>query len=496
MAHGPYCRIASRCALVPYPLCTAKPYCGYSASSARIRRSRLTFARIEAAAMDALFPSPPMMQRVGIVKPRAQFPSISAKSGVAPRAKSARCIASIVAFRILSASISLSSALAIPKAAAFSRVGSIAALSRGKWFDNAMMVVATCGIAVPSFVVCTVLVYVFGVQLNALPTFGLTSPLHYIMPVASLALYPTAYISRLMRSSMLDVLGQDYMRTAKAKGLSTLKMLFKHALRNAILPVVTYLGPLLAYTVTAVKKLCLLMLVVFALTFSAAALDDPAPQCKAALVIDMNTETTLLDFHADERVYPASTTKIMTALLALEYGKLDEVATVSENAVKSLEGTGSVVSLKAGETFTLDELLHILLIPSSNDASNVIAEHIAGSTDAFVEKMNARAAALGCENTHFMNPHGLHDEEHYTTAADLYKITRAALEYDKFREIVALKEYRVEPTPLTEDVRHYYTTNYLLTQRIDPRRATKPCLKNARTHRRTEDCRAGVAFTP
>ncbi len=129
-------------------------------------------------------------------------------------------------------------------------VGSIAALSRGKWFDNAMMVVATCGIAVPSFVVCTVLVYVFGVQLNALPTFGLTSPLHYIMPVASLALYPTAYISRLMRSSMLDVLGQDYMRTAKAKGLSTLKMLFKHALRNAILPVVTYLGPLLAYTVT------------------------------------------------------------------------------------------------------------------------------------------------------------------------------------------------------------------------------------------------------
>lgn len=217
-----------------------------------------------------------------------------------------------------------------------------------------------------------------------------------------------------------------------------------------------------------VKKLCLLMLVVFALTFSAAALDDPAPQCKAALVIDMNTETTLLDFHADERVYPASTTKIMTALLALEYGKLDEVATVSENAVKSLEGTGSVVSLKAGETFTLDELLHILLIPSSNDASNVIAEHVAGSTDAFVEKMNARAAALGCENTHFMNPHGLHDEEHYTTAADLYKITRAALQYDKFREIVALKEYRVEPTPLTEDVRHYYTTNYLLTQRIDP----------------------------
>ena len=129
-------------------------------------------------------------------------------------------------------------------------VGSIAALFRGKWFDNAMMVVATCGIAVPSFVVCTVLMYVFGVRFNVLPTFGLTSPLHYIMPVASLALYPTAYISRLMRSSMLDVLGQDYMRTAKAKGFGALKVLFKHALRNAILPVVTYLGPLLAYTIT------------------------------------------------------------------------------------------------------------------------------------------------------------------------------------------------------------------------------------------------------
>ncbi len=129
-------------------------------------------------------------------------------------------------------------------------LGCISALNRGKIGDNVIIVIATCGIAVPSFVVCTLLMYAFGVKLGWLPTLGLTSWKHYIMPVSALAFYPTAYITRLMRSSMLDVLGQDYMRTAKAKGLNKFITVFKHALRNAILPVVTYLGPLLAYTVT------------------------------------------------------------------------------------------------------------------------------------------------------------------------------------------------------------------------------------------------------
>ncbi len=129
-------------------------------------------------------------------------------------------------------------------------LGSIAALNRGKWIDNLIIVISTCGIAVPSFVVSTVLMMILSVKLDLLPTYGLSSPLHYIMPVAALAFYPSSYITRLMRSSMLEVLGQDYMRTAKAKGLSQFVMLFKHALRNAILPVVTYLGPLLAYTLT------------------------------------------------------------------------------------------------------------------------------------------------------------------------------------------------------------------------------------------------------
>lgn len=129
-------------------------------------------------------------------------------------------------------------------------LGCVAALKRGKFLDSLISVIATCGIAVPSFVICTVLMYFLGVNLKLLPTMGLSSWKHYIMPIMALSFYPTAYIMRLMRSSMLDVLGQDYMRTAKAKGVSGILILFKHALRNAILPVITYVGPMLAYTVT------------------------------------------------------------------------------------------------------------------------------------------------------------------------------------------------------------------------------------------------------
>lgn len=129
-------------------------------------------------------------------------------------------------------------------------LGCLAALNRGKLLDNIIIVVATCGIAVPSFVICSVTMYFFGAKLNLLPTVGITTWKHYILPVFALSFYPTAYIARLMRSSMLDVLSQDYMRTAKAKGVSQFKMLFKHALRNSILPVVTYVGPMMAYTLT------------------------------------------------------------------------------------------------------------------------------------------------------------------------------------------------------------------------------------------------------
>lgn len=129
-------------------------------------------------------------------------------------------------------------------------LGCLSAYNRGKFGDNIIIVFATCGIAIPSFISSVVLLYTFGSKLNILPTVGLNTMSSYIMPVTALAIYPTAYITRLMRSSLLDVMGQDYIRTAKAKGLSNFKILFKHALRNAVLPVVTYVGPMLAGLMT------------------------------------------------------------------------------------------------------------------------------------------------------------------------------------------------------------------------------------------------------
>lgn len=129
-------------------------------------------------------------------------------------------------------------------------LGCLSAYNRGKLGDNIIIVFATCGIAIPSFISSVILLYTFGSKLNILPTVGLNTMSSYIMPVTALAIYPTAYITRLMRSSLLDVMGQDYIRTAKAKGLSNFKILFKHALRNAILPVITYVGPMLASLMT------------------------------------------------------------------------------------------------------------------------------------------------------------------------------------------------------------------------------------------------------
>lgn len=129
-------------------------------------------------------------------------------------------------------------------------LGCVSAFNRGKFADNFILVLATCGIAIPSFISSVLLLYTFGSKLNILPTVGLNSLSSYIMPVTALAIYPSAYITRLMRSSLLDVMGQDYIRTARAKGLSNFKTLFKHALRNAILPVVTYVGPMLASLMT------------------------------------------------------------------------------------------------------------------------------------------------------------------------------------------------------------------------------------------------------
>ena len=129
-------------------------------------------------------------------------------------------------------------------------LGCVSAYNRGKFADNIIIVLATCGIAIPSFISSVILLYTFGSKLNILPTIGLNSLASYIMPVTALSIYPTAYITRLMRSSLLDVMGQDYIRTAKAKGVHKWTVIFKHALRNSLIPVITYAGPQIAYIIT------------------------------------------------------------------------------------------------------------------------------------------------------------------------------------------------------------------------------------------------------
>ena len=127
-------------------------------------------------------------------------------------------------------------------------LGCISALKRGKWQDSVIRIVSTLGIAVPSFVIATGSMLLFSIELKLLPTYGLSTPSSYILPVFTLGFYPMCYIARLMRSSMLDTLGQDYIRTARAKGMSQMVVTFKHALRNSLIPIITYLGPLVAFT--------------------------------------------------------------------------------------------------------------------------------------------------------------------------------------------------------------------------------------------------------
>jgi oligopeptide transport system permease protein len=131
-------------------------------------------------------------------------------------------------------------------------LGCVAAYWRGSWLDGFLRVFTTLGVAIPGFVVATVLLIAFAVQLKWLPVLSssLSSPAAYIMPVISLALYPGCYIAKLTRTSMLDVINQDYIRTASAKGLKTKRIIFKHALRNSLIPVITYLGPLTAGIIT------------------------------------------------------------------------------------------------------------------------------------------------------------------------------------------------------------------------------------------------------
>ena len=128
-------------------------------------------------------------------------------------------------------------------------LGSLAALTRNRWPDRLIVFLTTLGTAMPSFVLATLLLLVFCLKLQLFPVWSSSNP-NYVLPIIALSLYPMAYITRLTKTSMLDALGQDYVRTAKAKGVVGWKVIFKHALRNALIPVITYVGPMVAYILT------------------------------------------------------------------------------------------------------------------------------------------------------------------------------------------------------------------------------------------------------
>ena len=146
-----------------------------------------------------------------------------------------------------------------------------------------------------------------------------------------------------------------------------------------------------------------------------------------------------------DKVYPASITKIMTAMLALQSGKLNDTVTITQDNV-TLEDGSQVCGFVAGDQVTLDQLLHCLLVYSGNDAASAIAEYVGGSTENFVQMMNNYAAKLGCTGTHFSNPHGLQDENHYTTPYDIYLMLNEAFTYPEFTEITELPSYTVTYT--------------------------------------------------
>lgn len=215
------------------------------------------------------------------------------------------------------------------------------------------------------------------------------------------------------------------------------------------------------------KKICItlfLFLIIFVSgCTSTYAYTIPDTYSSACLLMEESTGKILYSKNANSIMYPASTTKIMTAILTLENCKLSDTAVVSHNAVFSIPSGYSTASLVEGEVLTIEQLLNVLLIPSANDAAVVLAEHIAGSVEAFSDMMNSKAVELGCLNTHFVNPNGIHNENHYSTAYDLALIGRYAMQFPTFKEISSKTRYTLPITnAYSKEDRIFNTTNDLI----------------------------------
>lgn len=215
------------------------------------------------------------------------------------------------------------------------------------------------------------------------------------------------------------------------------------------------------------KKICItlfLFLIIFVSSCTSTyASTIPDTYSSACLLMEESTGKILYSKNANSIMYPASTTKIMTAILTLENCKLSDTAVVSHNAVFSIPSGYSTASLVEGEVLTIEQLLNVLLIPSANDAAVVLAEHIAGSVEAFSDMMNSKAVELGCLNTHFVNPNGIHNENHYSTAYDLALIGKYAMQFPTFKEISSKTRYTLPITnAYSKEDRIFNTTNDLI----------------------------------
>ena len=166
--------------------------------------------------------------------------------------------------------------------------------------------------------------------------------------------------------------------------------------------------------------------------------------CNSGIAMDFNTGNILYNNNCTKKIFPASTTKILTCIVALENLELDDTTVISKKVIQNTPLDSSVMGIKAGELYTIEELLYGLMLPSGNDAALAIAEAVSGSTSKFVELMNQKAIEIGCNESNFVNPHGYHDDNHYSTAYDMAMIFRYCLQNDSFKEIISTKEITIK----------------------------------------------------
>ena len=188
---------------------------------------------------------------------------------------------------------------------------------------------------------------------------------------------------------------------------------------------------------------------------------------ESAVVMDANTGTILYGKEADTKRYPASITKVMTALLAVENCKMSDVITYSNAAVNGIEAGSSTAGINVGAKLTVEDSLYALMLVSANEAAAAIAEHISGSTTEFAKLMTKRAKELGCTNTQFKNPHGLPNEEHYTTAHDMGLILKEAMKHEEFRKISGTISYTLKKSDTLKDTLELWNHAKILRENSD-----------------------------